>query len=112
MAGTVARFLAPMDSPGWVVSVLAQIRFEVDTFRRGLVALPGRWRPLPWRSVTGLPSSPVRGERRVVVAAASAEWTGLVIWGRLVSQGVIGAGTGPGAARLHRQMLIMNGDSG
>ena len=112
MAATVARFPAPMESPGWVVSVLAQIRFELDTLRRRLVALPGRWRRLPWRSVTGLPSSPVRGERRVVVAASSAEWTGLVIWRRLVSRGVIGAGTGPGAASLHREMLIIAGDSG
>ena len=103
MAATVARFPAPMAMPGWFVSVLALIRFEPDTFRRRLVALPGRWRPSPWPSVTGLPSSPVRGEHRGGVAAASAEWTGVVISRRLVSRGVIGPGTGSGTASLHRR---------
>ena len=112
MRATVARFPAPIRTRGLFVSVLALIRFELDTFRRRLVALPGRWRRLPWPSVTGLPSSPVRGERRVVVAVASAEWPGVVIWRRLVPRRVIGAGTGPSAASLHRKMLIMAGDSG
>jgi hypothetical protein len=54
----------------------------------------------------------VRGERRIVVAVASAEWSGVVIWRRIGPGGVIGAGTGPSAASLHREILIIAGDSG
>jgi hypothetical protein len=36
----------------------------------------------------------------------------VVIWRGRVSRGVIGSGTGSGAASLHREMLIMAGDSG
>jgi hypothetical protein len=112
MAATVARLSAPMRSPGWFVSVLTLTRFEPDTFRRRLVAFPGRWRPSAWPSVTGLPSSPVRGEDRGVVVASSAGWSGVVIWRGLVSRGVVGPGTGSGVARLHRLILFMAGDSG
>jgi hypothetical protein len=82
MRATVARFPAPIRSRGLFVSVLALIRFELDTLRRRLVTLPGRWRSSAVALGDRSAAVPVgRGapQRRSGVAASSAGWSGVVI---------------------------------